>query len=304
MAQKALVTGGTGFIGGELVKKLLERGYEVCVIAKKHQGSNDLDQLVKTHILDDESQEFSGEFIHNVISSFKPDAIYHLAALQPKNHNLKDIDQIINANITLGCLILECANKLGGIPFVNIGTYWQYYNGTETDPVNLYSATKSAFQEIIKYYINACANPIATLILVDTYGENDKRGKILNLLIESAFKQEPIKLSPGEQMLDFIHVDDVVEGMIYCAVGLKNKTIDAGTYVLREGRAFTLKKIADIVEKIANKKVQADWGAIPYAKRQIMNVCIPWKNLPNWRAKIKLDNGIRILINKYISKES
>ena len=85
-----------------------------------------------------------------------------------------------------------------------------HYGGEAYRPLNLYAATKQAFSDLMAYYTDAGLLRAVTLVLSDTYGPDDHRPKVLNLIRDAALKGETIALSDGEQDYDVVHIDDVV----------------------------------------------------------------------------------------------
>ena len=103
---------------------------------------------------------------------------------------------------------------------MNTGSYSQHYGGRAYSPVSLYAATKQAFQDILQFYCEVRGLRAVTLELPDTYGPDDKRPKLFSLLDRVARSGETLQMSPGEQLLDLLHVDDVVHGYEVAADGL------------------------------------------------------------------------------------
>jgi nucleoside-diphosphate-sugar epimerase len=296
MTRKAFVTGGTGYIGRQLVKRLMANGWRVVVLTRSHDDHTHNSENFATRILPRTDLSGLGGILLGIIQQEEPDAIFHLATSQPKDHSFEDVNDILLANVCLGTYLMEAASACGGIPFVNVGSYWQYSEGEGSNPVNLYAASKTAMQEMVKYYVNVRKNPIVNLILVDTYGEGDTRKKIIDLLLNASISGEPIDLSPGEQQLDYVHVSDVVRGMIYALEGLQKGKLNAGTYALNSGSTVSLRELASIVTKICGQELNAHWGARSYPPRQIMQVKIPFDTLPNWTPRVSLSEGIGKLL--------
>lgn len=296
MRRKAIITGGTGFIGRALATHLLSLDWDVVVVTRAAIAGEQSSPGYSTRTVANDNQKVLAESVYDLIASERPDAIFHLAALQLKEHRVSDVADMLMVNVGLGAHLMEAASHFGGVPFVNVGSYWQYFNGQESSPVNLYAATKSALQEISKYYIEVRENPIVNLILVDTYGEGDNRGKILDILIRAAVTGNEIDLSKGEQQLEYIHVLDVIAGLTHAAEGLEGGSISPGTYALGTGVAISLRDMAKIVAEVAGRELAANWGARPYPPRQIMKARIPHPPLPDWQARITLSEGIARLL--------
>src|SRR5450756_2345275 len=209
-ARVALVTGATGFVGGRLVRRLLVDGWETHAIVRPSSNAAILRDVlgsgnVRVH-------DGSTVGLIDILRSVHPDIVFHLASLVVGEHSTDDVDPLVQSNILFGVQLLEAMAVAGVSDIVSTGTYWQHYEGREYSPVSLYAATKQAFQDILQFYCEARGLRAVTLELPDTYGPDDKRPKLLSLLDRAARPGETLQMSPGEQLLDMLHVDDVVHG--------------------------------------------------------------------------------------------
>lgn len=274
-----LVTGGTGFIGKHL-----------CLELKK---THNVFHLVRPHDLSDKPGACGNRFVFvdNNIQSLRKyildntiEGIIHLASLYIQRHNESDIPDLIQSNVYLGTALLESAVNTSVKWFINTGTIWQNYNSPDGEdkycPVNLYAATKQAFMDIAKFYSETTNIRICTLKLCDTYGPNDTRRKIYSLLDEHAKSGEVLRMSPGEQKLDILHVNDVVNGFIRLVNLFELKVDLLSEYVLTSSRQISLRELVAQYECTHKTKLNVEWGALAYREREVM---VPYKGnkLPN-----------------------
>ena len=278
MKEKVLVTGATGFVGSNLCRKLLEQNFEVFILVRKSSKFDYLEDIKdKLNIV-----VWNGN-IDELIGNLKEieiKAVFHLASLVKIEHKKEEVEGLINSNILYGTKLLE-AMKYSQIKiFINTGTYWQHYNSEEYNPVDLYAATKEAFEKIIKYYVEAEGVRCVTLKLFDTYGENDKRPKLINLLNKFADEGKELDMSLGEQKLDLVHIDMVTNTFIKAYELLKNnEEIRNEVYGVSSGKQVSLREIIKNFEKETGKKLKINWGARPYRKREVMEPIKSLKNL-------------------------
>lgn len=287
------VTGATGFVGSSLVKYLLKNGFEIAVIVR---DDSDLSNLVGV-IEKIEIFNYNNE-IPNLISffkSYKPKLVFHLASNFIAEHEFNQIDSLIQSNITFGLHVLEAMKATGVKHFINTGTSWQHYNNEEFNPVCLYAATKKAFESLIEYYVKAEDFKAVTLELFDTYGETDGRPKLINLLHKYADEQVELNMSPGEQVLNLVHIDDVCEAyqMAYQMVTSDNEYHGHSSYAVAHNETYSLKQVIELFEKVTGKDIKINWGGRLYRRREVMNVWSNGRNLPNWEAKITLEEGLK-----------
>jgi nucleoside-diphosphate-sugar epimerase len=204
-----------------------------------------------------------------------------LASLFLSQHKPEDITRLIQSNIVLGSHLVESAINSGCIQFVNTGTAWQHFENNNYNPVNLYAATKQAFEDILKYYAEAHNLKVITLKLFDTYGPNDPRPKLLNLLKRAAETGESLDLSPGAQLLDLVHIDDVVDA--FCATMELLEEMEGSLmkeYGVTSGDLISLKEMVTKLEDELGKKINVVWGGRPYRKREVM---VPWNSMDTVR---------------------
>jgi len=187
---------------------------------------------------------------------------------------------------------------------VNTGTSWQYDEQGTYRPVCLYAATKEAFEDIARFYAEANGIECVTLKLFDTYGPNDPRPKLFNLLSRAAGGQELLKMSPGEQLLDLVYIDDVVEAFVLAStMPLQGDGPIWGDYAVSAGRRLTLKELVATYSRVTKKAINAEWGGRPYREREVM---VPWSTgtiLPGWRPRVSLEDGIRKIFEVYEGEE-
>ena len=169
-----LVTGVTGFIGTHLLRVLKDQ-YEVHAFIR---SSTDVAKVPADFIFvfNDNVEELSIYLKENKI-----EGIIHLASLYVAQHQPSQVKDLVLSNVYLGTALLEAAANAGVKWFLNTGTFFQHYQNASYSPVNLYAATKQAFESIAQYYIDTEKIKFCTLMLSDTFGPDDIRPKIFNL---------------------------------------------------------------------------------------------------------------------------
>lgn len=293
---KIFITGATGFIGKHLVKKLVEEGHQITINLHKEKLSP-FDQRVNTYKLDETDIQKDIEYLKQ--ESF--DGVIHLASLYLTVHQPEQVSQLINSNIRFSAHILESAAQAKVNWFINTGTFWQHYQNADYSPVNLYAATKQAFESIAQYYWETNQIKFATLKLCDTYGPNDTRPKIFNLWERIAKSGETLDMSQGEQLIDISHVDDIVSAFALLANYLNhnNPEVENGAiYAVKAEKRYTLKELAAFFEEATGAKLNINWGGRSYREREVM---IPWKNgvvLPGWKPVKQIVYEIPICFTK------
>lgn len=298
--KKALVSGATGYIGSNLVKGLILEGYSVGILCRRTSSLgllHSVKEKISIHIIDNQYKS-----IEKAVSSFKPDIVFHLASLFLSQHQPSDIKELMDSNILFGSFLIDALVENGVNKMVNTGTSWEHYNDQDYNPVNLYSATKKAYESILQYYIESFNVNVINLKLYDTYGPNDPRKKIINILIDQIGKREPLLMSPGEQLLDLTYIEDIVSGYIHAADLLFKKTFPGSEYVIRSGRLYSLRDLIELINKLSGLKSNVKLGGRPYRFREVM---VPWQKgeiLPGWKARYNLSEGLKKILSAPLRK--
>jgi nucleoside-diphosphate-sugar epimerase len=171
-ARVALVTGATGFVGSHLVPRLVRAGWQVHVVSRVNSRVPDAPEFfqVKMH-----THDGTTEGMIRLIGDAKPVVVFHLASLFLSQHEASDVERLVVSNVLFGNQLLEAMKTHGVSHLINTGTSWQHYENKAYSPVNLYAATKQAFESLLQYYVEAHGLRAITLKLSDTYGPHDPR---------------------------------------------------------------------------------------------------------------------------------
>jgi nucleoside-diphosphate-sugar epimerase len=282
--RRALLTGGSGFLGSHLVRRLRARGWEIHLLQRS--PSHD----AGSHLYDGSSAS-----VLAAMQAARPEVVFHLASLFLASHAPEQIEELVDSNLLLGTQLLEAMSLCGVSSLVNTGTSWQYFHNRSYSPVNLYAATKQAFESILAYYVEARGFSAITLSLFDTYGPGDPRKKLLPLLLSCLHTGEPLLMSPGEQMLDLVHVDDVCAAYERAAEVVSVMDRGSAVYAVGGSERRSLREVVETLERVAGKSLNVHFGARPYREREVMQL---WDGptLPGWQPLIPLEKGFRALL--------
>ncbi len=294
---KVLLTGATGFIGKALSAKLLTSGHSLIALVRH---STDDSFLIEHHIkvfVDNGTVDS----LADLLQTEKVEGIIHLASLYLKDHSTGDIPALLESNIVFPARLLEAAKLSTTVKWsINTGTFFQHYQQANYSPVNLYAATKQAFEDLLIFYQETTPIKFVTLKINDTFGPNDTRVKILNLWKRYSENNEVLQMSAGEQLIDMIYIDDVVDGFELMINHLATKPISflpERCYALSASERVSLRELAQIYEEVSGLPLNIEWGAMPYRPREVM---VPWSGgvrPPQWTPKVTLREGIAKLIS-------
>ncbi len=287
--KKALITGGMGFVGRHLTRRLCADGWQVAALERPKTPRLRFKGL-RCHDYDGTSRGMI-----RLLQAAKPDVVFHLAALYVSEHGPDDIRPLIESNVLLGCQLAEAMAQSGTRLLVNTGTSWQHFQDAPYDPVNLYAATKQACEDVLAYYQEARGLKTIHLQLFDTYGPDDARPKLLAALRRAA--EQEVAFSAGRQFIDLVHIDDVVEAFVQAGRRLlSGKVRKSETYAVSSGRPQTLRAVTGLFEKALGRPLKIRWGERPYRFREVMRPWSQGRRLPGWRPRISLEKGFSSLL--------
>lgn len=290
-----LVTGCTGFIGGVLVRRLLKEGWQVHALIRESSNADSLKMLpgdCQFHVHDG-----STEHLIDILGEVEPKVVFHLASLFLADHSFEQLASLINSNVLFSTQLVEAMVRTNCNRLINTGTSWQHYNKTDYSPVNLYAATKQAFDDILLYYHNAHELSIITLKLFDTYGLGDKRRKLIDILVDAAKSGCMLDVSPGQQIIDLTHVDDVVESFIIAEKLFDTNPLPFKRDYFISGERCTIKELVKMMQDVFGSGFQVNFGGRDYRIREVM---VPVKPLPEetlegWSRRIDLHSYLHTM---------
>jgi nucleoside-diphosphate-sugar epimerase len=284
-----IVTGATGFIGSNLVEKLLKHGANIIAIIHKKKPVHNIIESIK----------FDGTYdsIYKPLENKRIDGIIHLATMFLSKHKADQIGDLIDSNIKFGTFLLEVA-KNKQIPFfVNTTTYAQSFDHNGYNPQNLYAATKQSFEDIIKYYEVDSEISFTTLELTDTYGKGDTRPKFINQLLKAIEYDSTFKMSKGEQEINYLNIEDASDSFITAINLIQKGDIGSGEHFsVYSNETYKLIDLVNFVRSKLNSNILIENGYYPYRNREIMTFKPSYTKLPNWNAKVSLMEGIYTII--------
>lgn len=259
---KILLTGATGFVGSHLLSRLLSDRHDVAVVLRTDSefvapsGFEKQVTILRT--------DGTLDSLVPGVKAFSPELGYHLAARFVAEHRPSDVDDLAQSNLTFGLQLLEVLDVAGCRKLVSAGTSWQNFGGAAYEPVCLYAATKEAFEALAQYYVSARGFSLSVAKLFDTYGPEDRRRKLLSVLLRIGKSGERLAMSAGDQLLDLVYITDVVDALVEAGARLCDER-DTGktTYAISAGKRLSLRKLAEEVSTITGLPLNIEWGARP-----------------------------------------
>ena len=287
-----MITGATGFIGSHLLDHLKLAGWQVAVLSRPRAA--DLlranSSVTKVYVYTGATEEAV-----EAVAEFQPDTVFHLGSLFLATHNSSQVESLIASNVLFGTQLLEAMKAANITALINTGSSWQNYCGEAYRPVNLYAATKQAFEDVLSYYADVAGVRAISLRLYDSYGPGDTRRKLLRLLLDCLKTGTPLGMSSGEQVLDLVHVDDICRAFLQAAALVEQQQPGNSIYAVSGGQRRTLRQVVATLAEAAGRPLPVQFGALPYREHEVMT---PWvgPDLPGWEPKIDLLTGFKTLL--------
>jgi nucleoside-diphosphate-sugar epimerase len=254
----ALLTGVTGFVGSHLARRLFADGVVVHAVVRPGAGWDrvpDLRDRVVVHVDDG-----TPAALDVAAEAAAGGPCFHLATHFVAQHGPGDVPALVAGNVAFPARVADAVTRAGGGPFVNVGTAWQHVGGAAYRPKNLYAATKQALEDVLAHYADGL--DVVTVNLYDTYGPLDRRGKLVALLLDAAADGGEVQMSSGHQLVDLVHVDDVVDALLAAAgsTGPSPRRYAAGT-----GAPASLRELIALVQDVTGRPLDARWAPGPIA---------------------------------------
>lgn len=289
LPQKTVViTGATGYLGSHLTQRLVkEGGYEVVVLKRSFSNTHRLENIasqIQWYNMDEVP-------LTDVFTRHQLDIVLHCAT----DYGRKEVNplQIIEANLTLPLQLLELAHRNNVPVFINTDTMLD-------KRVNHYSLSKKQFREWMTGYEKNMV--LINMVLSHFYGPGDDSTKFVSFIKQQLEKEVPsIPLTKGEQIRDFVYIDDVVEAFLTVFGALH--THSPGLYefqVCGGARASIREMVTMLKEMMGNTSTILDFGALPYREFEVMDEQGDNASLTalGWQAECGLKEGLTHLIEK------
>ena len=297
--ERALVTGATGFVGSHVARGLLGRGVEVHALVRPGAHLERVPDLVGRVAVHVDDGTVAG--LAAVVDDARPEATFHLATNFVAEHGPDDVVALVADNVGFPTRLAD-ALAGEGTAFVNVGTGWQHVDGARYRPKSLYAASKQAFEDMLRFYTDRDLLRAVTVNLYDSYGPLDHRPKLLGALIRSLHTGDVLPMSSGVQLVDLVHVDDIVDALLRAAALAGDAPVvpgardDVAYYSVSSGRPRTLRELVDVLGAVAGHPVPVEWGA---RADRAGDMVVPWDAgppVPGWAPGVTLEEGLARLL--------
>jgi len=283
--KKIFVTGGAGFVGANLARRLLEVGADVYVLARK---STDLwrlgDVFGEIEIYFSDLSDFDD--IKDLVREIKPQGVFHLGASMMIHGVVLEPEKVMNINYDGTKNLLESISP--NCFFINTGSY---SDGVGADD---FALSKRKSTEYCTEFGKNHKRPVVTLRLFTPYGPFIQKERFVYEALTNAAVGGEIKISSPDITRDFIFVDDLVD--LYFAAAEKARRCCGEIFNAGSGVSTTLKEAVDIALEISGGCSEVVWKNSPRLSYDFPNVRADIsknEKLLNWKPKTSLRQGLQ-----------
>ena len=258
MKKNILITGATGFIGSHVLDDCLKNNFNVYAIFRNSEKNLGFAKKYKKKIFPifyNNIYQIKKKLIH-----CKIDYVIHCATNYIKKHNHNDIENIIKSNVLFSTILLDAVVNIKIKKFINLGTIWQHFNDTKNLAFNLYAASKQSFECIFNFYKNQYKKiKFYNILLTDTFGANDKRKKLIPILVKNYKNKDKDKDKiniPKNLTMNLVNVNEVTK----CLNILLKNNFEANNYVIKSNQDVKIFDLINFLNDNLGKKIKINWS--------------------------------------------
>jgi UDP-glucose 4-epimerase len=299
---KAVVTGGAGFIGSNLVDALLERGDEVVIVDDISTGKREnIEQALADGARLVEADIRDAQALTDLFAEVEPEAVFHLAAQIDVRKSVADtpLDAMINVVGTIN--VLEAAKRAGTRRVVNSSTGGAIYGEGKiipapedhpAEPEAPYGQSKFAAEGYLELYRRLHGLSTVSLRYGNVYGPRQdplgEAGVIAIFCGKLIAGEKPTVYGDGLQTRDYVYVGDVVAANLAAAESDASGAFNIGT-----GRESSVLDIVEALAQISGREFQAELA--PERPGEVRHIAIDYTRAREelgWEPKVDLRNGL------------
>jgi dolichol-phosphate mannosyltransferase len=265
--RRVLVTGGTGFVGANLVRRLLADGHAVHLLVRpgratawRLEGVRD-DVVLHRASLDDRAA------VERAVRRVKPEWVFHLAAHGAYSWET-DLDRILATNVLGTVNLVRACLRTGFAALVNAGSSSEYGfkrrapgERAWVEPNSHYAVAKVAATHFCRLTAQRERVKIATLRLYSVYGPWEDPGRLMPALIVHGLAGRLPPLVDPRVARDYVYADDVSEAFVRAAA--KPHPEPGPVFNVGSGTQTTIRRVVDVARRVLAIAEKPRWGTMP-----------------------------------------
>jgi len=296
--KRVLVTGGSGFIGSHLVKKLVQIGAEVYVLTRNRSIINNIrlrDVWKSLKVVNADIRNFDSL---GLLRKVEPEIVFHLAAYHHVGDSFTHFSEALDTNCLGTANLLEALEDYERFVYTSTSEVYGFQSSVPfkeemtPHPISPYAVGKYAGE---LYCLMKCrmGYPITVLRPFNVYGPYQSVEAVIPEVILDCLRGRPIRATEGKQTREFNYIDDITDGFILAA---QSKAAIGEIINLGNGQEISIRDLILKIIRLTNSKSEALFGALPYRPTEIWRMFCDnskAKEILNWSPKIGLDEGLR-----------
>lgn len=263
--RRVLLTGGSGFVGANLARRLLADGHEVHLLLRPSHAAWRLAD-VRADVRAHEDDLADADAVTALVRRVRPEWIFHLAA-HGAYPTQRDVHQMIRTNLVATVNLLHAGLAVGFEAFVHTGSSSEYgfknHAPAETEwlePNSAYAVTKAAATQYCRYIALAERAPVRTLRLYSIYGPWEEPTRLLPALVLDGLEGTLPPLVAPDVARDYLYVDDAVEACVRAAARPDQEP--GAVYNVGSGVQTTVAQAVDVARRVLGIAAEPRWGSM------------------------------------------
>jgi UDP-glucose 4-epimerase len=291
---RVLVTGARGFLGSHLCPALVDAGAKVAAVSRDAHAADSSGVDWWPCDLEDFAQ--ADELLRRV----EPDVIFHLGGKITASPDAALVLPTFHSLLTSTVNLLTLATRQRCRRMVFVASMEEPYGeaAEEVTPTSPYSAAKWGAAVYARMFHRLYGCPVVTARLFMGYGPGQARDKVIPSTILSLLRRESPPLSNGLRPLDWVYVEDVIDGLMRAASvdGIEGATIELGS-----GHLLPLRAVVERLVQMIDPSISPRFGALPDRPNRDVRIADlePASSLLGWRASTPLETGLGKTIEWY-----
>jgi len=308
------ITGATGFIGANLVRRLIKDGYKNIGVLVRQDTNWWRLKDVKSKLKIFKGDVAQSARLAKILKQARPEIIVHLANAGVYGGKSVNEAELLKINFFGLVNLLEVSKNIRYKLFINTGSSSEYGQKNvpmrERDtclPESDYAITKLMATEYASFFARNYKKPIITLRIFSPFGPWDDGRRLISQTAIRLLRKEPLKLGDPRAVRDYIYVEDVVD--LYLASMRERKSFFGGEILnVGRGQEISVQEVVEYLKSILEPKLKLRWGSYsgnhPESSHWQADMRLARKTLKNWRPRHSVREGLKATADWFQKNQS